>query len=85
MLHIYYNICHHCLRIQSPTIKRKLNGTFIRLPNGILHADYTFICNKCIYTVNEIKKELLKTSINNITCLLPNELVNMILDLVNSY
>ena len=64
------------------TIKRKINGTFIRLNNGILYTDNTFICNKCIYIVNEIKKDLLKTSVNDITQALPNELVYMILNYV---
>lgn len=82
MIQVYYNICNFCLKIQSPTIKRKINGTFIRLNNGILYTDNTFICNKCIYIVNEIKKDLLKTSVNDITQALPNELVYMILNYV---
>jgi hypothetical protein len=80
MVVISYNICNSCLRIQSPTIKRKSNGKFIKLNNGILYTDDTFTCHKCIYIENVKKITLIKTSINTITLTFPNEIIDMILD-----
>ena len=83
MVRITYNICKQCLRIQSPTIKRKSNGKFIKLNNGILYADDTFICYKCMPIENDIKITVISTSVNTITNKLPIELVTMIFDLVS--
>lgn len=80
MVVITYNICNHCLRIQSPTIKRKTNGKFVKLNNGILYTDDTFTCHKCIYIENKNKRTLIKTSVNTITLAFPNEIIDMILD-----